>query len=282
MNIMRFSQRIGKTPVKTILQVDDIDRDLKNALWNALLEKFFYELQKCDYSSFGENSVTVIVHERIWKDFFKRTIDTQPHNGYATFIREWFFNEAEWHGIYDFVEFVVQMLNNESRGQLKITLNKALEEEMSGYRIVGENIAKVTDDEEIKAIEEALVNTDKWKPVTTHLKTALEFFTDRKNPNYRNSVKESISSVESSCRIILNNDKATLGDALSVLEKNHGLPHVLKRAFSTLYGYTSDEGGIRHALTESDVLPDFDDAKFMLVSCSAFTNYLKTKIKPKK
>ena len=43
-----------------------------------------------------------------------------------------------------------------------------------------------------------------------------------------------------------------------------------------LYGYTSDADGIRHALLDESDL-DFEDAKFMLVSCSAFTNYLKGK-----
>lgn len=39
-------------------------------------------------------------------------------------------------------------------------------------------------------------------------------------------------------------------------------------------GYTSDEGGIRHAegLFESNVT--FEEAKYMLVSCCAFVNYL--------
>lgn len=48
----------------------------------------------------------------------------------------------------------------------------------------------------------------------------------------------------------------------------------LNGAFQKLYGYTSDAGGIiRHALLEEDSL-DFKDAKFMLVSCSAFVTYL--------
>lgn len=47
----------------------------------------------------------------------------------------------------------------------------------------------------------------------------------------------------------------------------------LKEAFKKLYGYTSDADGIRHALMDESNL-DFEDAKFMLVSCSAFTNYL--------
>lgn len=49
-------------------------------------------------------------------------------------------------------------------------------------------------------------------------------------------------------------------------------------AFAALYGYTSDSGGIRHSLLEDDISVSFEDAKFMLVSCSAFINYLKIKI----
>jgi hypothetical protein len=47
----------------------------------------------------------------------------------------------------------------------------------------------------------------------------------------------------------------------------------LKSAFLSLYGYTSDANGIRHALLEEAQLT-FEDAQFMLVACSAFVNYL--------
>lgn len=70
----------------------------------------------------------------------------------------------------------------------------------------------------------------------------------------------------------------TLGKALKEIESNTNveLHSSLKKSFDQLYGYTSNSDGIRHALLEEDNL-DFDDAKFMLVSCSAFINYLKSK-----
>ena len=40
-----------------------------------------------------------------------------------------------------------------------------------------------------------------------------------------------------------------------------------------LYGFTSDKGGIRHALMDEPSL-GYSDAKFMLVLCSPFTNFL--------
>lgn len=50
----------------------------------------------------------------------------------------------------------------------------------------------------------------------------------------------------------------------------------LKKGFSNIYGYTSDASGIRHALLDEPNL-DFENAKYMLVSCSAFINYLASK-----
>ena len=49
----------------------------------------------------------------------------------------------------------------------------------------------------------------------------------------------------------------------------------LKEAFSKLYGYTSDENGIRHALLEEGAADvDLDDAVFMFGACASFAAYL--------
>lgn len=98
---------------------------------------------------------------------------------------------------------------------------------------------------------------------------------DRKNPDYRNSIKESISAVESLARILTKNNKATLGDALRLLEQRRGLHLALREAFSKLYGYTSDEQGIRHAMLDEPKI-SAADAKFFLLSCTSFINYLKS------
>ncbi len=51
---------------------------------------------------------------------------------------------------------------------------------------------------------------------------------------------------------------------------------IRKVVLDKFYNYTSDADGIRHALIDEPNL-SFEDAKFMLVSCSAFVNYLVTK-----
>ncbi len=52
----------------------------------------------------------------------------------------------------------------------------------------------------------------------------------------------------------------------------------LEAAFTKLYDYTSDAKGIRHALLDEDRVT-FEEAKFMLVACSAFVNYVRDVLK---
>lgn len=69
-----------------------------------------------------------------------------------------------------------------------------------------------------------------------------------------------------------------MGKALKLLEGNGIKIHQsLKNGFSNIYGYTSDEGGIRHAMIEEGNIVTQEDALFMLVSCSAFCHYLQQK-----
>lgn len=48
----------------------------------------------------------------------------------------------------------------------------------------------------------------------------------------------------------------------------------MKSAFNILYGYISDAKGIHHAGDIGGPSSTFDEAKFMLVSCCTFINYL--------
>ena len=69
--------------------------------------------------------------------------------------------------------------------------------------------------------------------------------------------------------------KTTLGDMLKHLEDNGIEIHeALKKAYRSLYGYTSDANGIRHAGNLGGPSATFEEAKYMLVSCCAFINYL--------
>lgn len=214
----------------------------------------------------------------LWINYFKWQIDTLEDYWQSTYaqIRKYFF-QCEWYEVYDFVEYIATEYPNYLGNTNFIdSCNIVLDREVSAYRFVGTKIAEVTSELEISEIEEALKAENYPKPVVSHLEQALNLLADRKSPDYRNSIKESILAVEATCQLITGNSKATLGQVLGEIEKKVDIHPALKSSFSKLYGYTSDADGIRPALLEESNL-NFEDAKFILVSCSAFINYLKSK-----
>lgn len=142
------------------------------------------------------------------------------------------------------------------------------------YRVVDDQIVEISDQEEIKAIEDAVKQTSLVK---IHLENALKHLSSRPEPDYRNSIKESISAVEALCREITG--ETTLGPAVKALEKKGVvIPRFLQAGIEKLYVYTNDsKTGIRHALMDEAEVPAFDEAKFMLVACCAFVNYIQGK-----
>lgn len=153
--------------------------------------------------------------------------------------------------------------------------NMCFEQEYIGYRFVDGIIVPISDSYEIEAINGCLDN--KYQSVHEHISKANKLLADREKPDYENSIKESISAVEAICEIITETKgaEATLGNMLKKMEKNGIEIHKgLKSAFNILYGYTSDAKGIRHAGDIGGHSATFEEAKFMLVACCAFINYL--------
>lgn len=153
--------------------------------------------------------------------------------------------------------------------------NIFFEREYIGYRFVGDIITPISDENEVSSVNEAIMTSE--KAVREHLSKANLFLADRDNPDYENSIKESISAVEAICEMKtgIRGKEASLGKMLKKLEDEGIEIHsALKSAFNSLYGYTSDANGIRHAGDIGGPASTFEEAKFMLVSCSAFINYL--------
>jgi len=271
-----FSQRKGINPHKSVIQVDSVDTELRNGLWNALYMCCWSLLEPRHGAHpplLSQNPEIQQLVIRLWRDYFKWPLDTRGDEWLRIFgtIRNYYFN-CEWYEVYDFIEFVIHNYPDIKMCDALIErCNSILERELSAYRFVGGRITQITSEEEIGEIEKALQVP--VAPIKEHLDCSLTLLADRQNPDYRNSIKEAISAVETLCRMITKDEKATLGKALKETKKHIKLHPTLEHAFEKLYGYTSDEGGIRHALMDQPNI-GFEDARFMLVACSAFINYL--------
>jgi hypothetical protein len=265
-----FSQRKGLKPVKSIIQIDSMDEELRNRLWNLLI-LFYWSLMESFRFLRSHNELHLLLID-LWHFYFKKPLDSLDMEWDNTRynIKKYFFS-CKWNEVYDFIEFIAKNYADQSVNQEFVNAcNDVLESELSGYRFVGFEITQMTSKQEIAEIEEAL---DAPKPVSNHLKKALQLFANKKSPDYTNAVKESILAVEAICQMITGEKSVTLGQCLKVIKSKVGLHPALEESFNKLYGYASDAEGIRHALLEESNL-DFEDAKFMLVSCSAFVNYL--------
>ena len=269
---MRFTERMGYRPVSKVIQREAMSDDLRVSLWNVFHIEIWGDWLETPHTQRTLDQYNPFT-EGLWRDFLKTPVDERGRvpQGMKT-IRAHFFG-ADWGEIYDFVEWV---LNYRKDPFLIKSINDVLARELAGYRFVGEVIAEITDEEEVKLLEEVLAD-DRFAGVQAHLKTALQHLSNREKPDYRNSIKESISAVESLAQVISGKKGATLGDALAEIEKKGQLHGALKKGFSALYGYTSGGDGIRHAMMDEPNLGP-EDAKFFLLSCASFINYLKAKM----
>lgn len=275
-----FSQRIGKTPRKTVLQLEDMDIDLRNGLWNALHIFYWERLENGNYRYLSQVPDLKLLMRAVWVDLYKIPLDTLPDfwESAKKVIKEKFY-QTDWVGAYDLVEFIANNYSGGAHNHKFMTYcNEQLEKEVSGYRFLNGKLTPISHQKEKEEIEKALDScaSEPFFNVHEHISCAIDLFSNRQTPDYRNSIKESISAVEAVCQTISGKPKATLGDALNILEKKRKLHQALKNAFSSLYGYTNDAEGIRHALLDESNL-DSNDARFMLVSCSSFINYLISK-----
>jgi hypothetical protein len=279
---VNFSQRYFKTEVQVSLQIDSMSLSLKTRIWNTFVEHTQYKNRKWGYNKNDFNYTLYDLTVALFGQFFVKTLsNNQDFFLYSNFNQRYteiiqYFNQLSWNQIYDFIEFVIQHCPENLKHNYIDACNKALSIEQSGYRIINCRITPITDKMEIESIETAINKTDQFIGVKAHLKQALDHFSDREAPDYRNVIKESISAVESMVKQMVDAPNATLGKALIKLENKYKIAPTLGAAFSKLYGYSSNDDGIRHCLLEESNVTQAD-ALFMLITCSAFINYLKVK-----
>jgi|SRR5690349_3975904 AbiJ-like protein len=106
----RFSERFGYQPIRTVVQVEAMDDELRNSLWNLVCEHYFAKHAVPDTMSgtlYANKDLKHLVN-LIWRDLFKQPTDTLGASWRAVYLqlREHFLTTT-WHGVYDFVEFVV-------------------------------------------------------------------------------------------------------------------------------------------------------------------------------
>lgn len=157
--------------------------------------------------------------------------------------------------------------------QFKARITAALVETRSAYRVVnGDTLMPIASEQDATTVVTAFKSLEpsRYDGARTHLAGASRELT---SGNFAGSVRESAQAIESVARVI--EPSGELSKALSALEAKQRMHGALKKGFLAIYGYTSDEKGIRHPLLEEgDAAVDETDALFMIGAASAFITYL--------
>lgn len=261
-----FSQRMGLKPIDKLVQRESFDEETRSRLWNDIQVSIWNHWEYY-FGTSSRGVLTRIVEDivaEVWSLYLKKPLDAMPkfypenldlHTSSYRVIRAYFFN-AKWNEILDFIEFLLEAKAMHQaqtwKYHLGVRVNATLKEENTAYRLIDDRFAEITSEDEIRAISEA--QESPYKAVSDHINQAAIHLWNRKSSDYRNSIKEAISAVESMCRALTGNPKASLGECLGPLDKRIPMHGAFKDALHKLYGYASDEGGLRHGLIEGRAL----------------------------
>jgi hypothetical protein len=272
-----LSRRKGYTPAPVQGKLEEISDHTRNRLWDI----FYICIYRANLFNDLDGSLAPVRRLRdffrsVWTEVYRGRIDEYPGSEHFLVMLKADFLGGSWYFPFDIFEEISQnwkdLMGNPN--EVASQIRHALERENQAYTFVGGRFVERMTPQEVESVETALQTS--IEAIHEHFETALQLLSDRDNPDYRNSIKESISAVEAACQHLTGQKSATLGEALKKLDSQRPLHGALREGLLKLYGWTSDQGGIRHAINDASIVERVD-AQFMLVACSAFVNYLLTR-----
>ncbi len=184
-------------------------------------------------------------------------------------IIETIFAQGQAMDVYGVLQAIVRLAEDDD---FSIRIASALVLERSAYRLVdGDTLIPFGSSEEAAVLQRALIDTKEsgLMGAHKHLKGAAK---ELSVGNFADSVRESVHTVESVLRSVTK--EPSVSKALTELSKRRPIHEALKKGVMQLYGYGSDEPGIRHPLlVNGDVAVTEEDAMLMLGMCAAITTY---------
>ncbi len=275
-----FSEREGIVPRKDYRF--DVDQGTRNAIYNQIREFLDWPDPRDWNDPDGHLYVEAwhfVYQHHFWAEFCSEPVDAYKD---SNFLRPMLISDAPWWRIFEFVEYILDrctsiyewdelgdIYSKERASSLTYGINNVLERSRIAYKISDKKFVPRFPELEQREVERAC-NT-RFEGANQHIKKAQDCLAIYKNPDCVGAIRESIHAVESIAKEITGDSKATLGK----LTERLNLHPAFQDGLNNLYGFTSDASGIRHAsYSDKHPKPDQNTARFMLVLCSSFVNYI--------
>lgn len=269
---LTFSQAQGYESLPGPLALEELSSDARRRLWD-LLYMFARRSSGSGYLGLDWRAIAVDLH----REFLKRPLEefTGTTDEFFNIYRYQVLEDLEFNKVFDVIQIIMRHPDCPSEFTTEV---KGLFEQCQLAYFVDANgpptIFPMSTRQEGEAITNAIrtLREAGLAGAETHLRKTAELINQG---DWSGSIRESIHSVESVARRLTPDSAKTLEPALRSLQERHLIHPALKEAFSRLYGYTSDEEGIRHALiNNSDSPSGREEALFMLGACASFASYL--------
>lgn len=264
---LTFEQAEGVEPLPGQLKTKELSQELRAVLWKVMYERLYSCEQDCvlvaPWDEILEDEGVFHRHRMIDEYSF---LFTERKTSVKSLLER-----GDYLEVLGFIQYVLR--HKLCPGDFPDEVERALRCGRGAYRVLDRTtIVPVASDHDAETIQRAFNDLEKeeLQGARSHLRSAGSNLTDG---DYAASIRESIHSVESVVRVLTSS--RTLADALRVLEKQVRIPGGLRAGFSSIYGYTSNEAGLRHALLDDpQAQVDEADALFMIGACTAFVSYL--------
>ena len=289
---LTFAEREGKDPLPEPMRLEHVSQKFKQQIWLAIEREIQSQSKSRGLVSrifrlFNHSMQNILFRYRhevlgLFADDARRVHWDGAWDPEADM---WWFKgkieKGEYCEVLSLIEFILRQeecprqLHNNIKNAFNGTSIAYFVCDVNGLPTITPRSSRETEEatrQAIKSIEQSSMDG-----ATTHLRQASEHINAQR---FLDAVRESIHAVESVARMIDPKASTTLGPALDSLQQADLLKHsALKQAFQKLYGYTSDEQGIRHALLDQPSTENvgLDEALFMFGACASFAAYLVSK-----
>ena len=269
-----FSQAHGYEAMPAMLKLGQLDDKARTRIANVLTD----HVDRCQYHEWHSSLVgkyMAVISRDLHCHHHVRSVDSWSND--RDCVAKQFqddVNKLLFNRVFDMIQFI--MRHRECPSSLINDIKTTFSDSNLAYAIDDSSsptiipMATKAEGESILSSLRELTDAG-LEGSASHLRKSSECIN---SSQWADSVRESIHAVESTAQKI---DPSANGlkSALQSLENRVEFHPALKKAIISLYGYTSDEKGIRHALLNNDeARVDRDDAVFMLGACAAFASYL--------
>jgi hypothetical protein len=267
---LTFEQAEGVEPLPSQLGLKEVSPALRAAAWKLVLRSIQHHSHQQMYGRHVVNPWKQILEDRHVYRLHRPIDEFSTDLGEIETELKPIFMAGSYVQILGFFAFVIAHPN--CPYEFAERVNGVLNFAHSPYRVHERIIVPFGSAAELETVKAAFADlaASEFHGARQHLRNAAEQLTAGKYPD---SIRESIHAVESVTRVL--EPAGDFGKALARLETKVKIHGGMKAGFRSLYGFTSDEKGIRHPLLDDpESKVDEADALFMIGACASFVSFL--------